>query len=70
LDTEVTEDAKARLMKIAKKLKTDPKPWPSANEYFGILEKSVADEYQNDHATLFRIRHLANRLTDLYIFGR
>jgi hypothetical protein len=70
LDREITDDDEERLQRLVGQLRETKAPWPASKDYFDVLEAAVADEWGNDRATIFRIRQLSNRLSDLYIFGK
>lgn len=70
LDLEITADDEKRLRRLAGRLHDDESVWPANENYFAVLERVVADEYASDEATLFRIRSLASRLSDLHMFDR
>jgi hypothetical protein len=70
LDHVISDDDEMRLRNLAERLKSARSTWPSEERYFDVLERAVAEEYDRDRPTVFRIRCLAGRLSDLFIFGR
>jgi hypothetical protein len=69
LDLEITPADEDRLRGIARDLHEREGTLPGGNDYFSILEAAVAAEYKGEGVTFFRVRHLADRLSELYIFG-